>query len=197
MNATLNTIYTRRAVRKYLDKTVDRQMIEEILDAGRMAPSAINLQPWKFYVLTKKEDISAFSHAIKTKGIVKGMLKSGAKQIVKTAINAMHFPRHTDYAASEDAIFHGAPVVIFIASARDNEWAPLDVGMCAQNMMLAAKSLGLDSCPIGMGKYAEYTDLYPRLNIPKSEHLNLALIFGYANETPEVHERKKDNVFWI
>ena len=55
MNEVLKIIYARRAVRKYNDKPLDRKIIEELLDAGRMAPSAINKQPWKFYILTKKE----------------------------------------------------------------------------------------------------------------------------------------------
>jgi len=52
-------------------------------------------------------------------------------------------------------------VVIFIISPHDNEWASLDVGMCAQNIMLAAKSLGLDTCPVGFGKYVEKTKIFP------------------------------------
>ena len=45
-NETLKTIYERRAVRAYQDKSVSKEIIEQLLDAGRMAPSAINKQPW-------------------------------------------------------------------------------------------------------------------------------------------------------
>ena len=51
MNDTLKTIYERRAVRKYKDRPVEKHLVEQLLDAGRMAPSAINRQPWKFYVM--------------------------------------------------------------------------------------------------------------------------------------------------
>ena len=61
MNEVLTTIYDRRAVRKFKDKAVEKTIIEDLIDAGRMAPSAINNQFWKFYVLTKKEDIELFS----------------------------------------------------------------------------------------------------------------------------------------
>jgi len=61
MNNTFETIYSRRAVRKYKPKKVDRGLIEQILEAGRMAPSAHNNQPWKFYMLTDKDDIQTFS----------------------------------------------------------------------------------------------------------------------------------------
>ncbi len=196
MNETLTTIYERRAVRKFKDKPVDRKIIEQIIDAGRMAPSAINMQPWKFYILTNKDDIIAFSKAIKA-GAVKGIFKSGIKAIAKTVVSALRFPHGADFMKEEDMVFHGAPIVIFITSPNDNEWAPLDIGMCAQNILLAAKSLGLDTCPIGMAKYVEYTKLYPRLNITKDERVNLAIALGYGDENPVVHVRSMNNVTYI
>lgn len=196
MNDTLTTIYERRAVRKYKNKPVAKEIIEQIMDAGRMAPSAVNMQPWRFYVLTDKEMIRAFSNAVK-KGAVKGIFKSGIKKITKTVMSALTFPAKADFMKRDDMVFHGAPVVIFITSPNDNEWAPLDIGMCAQNMMLAAKSLGVDSCPVGMAKYVEFTDMYEKLNIGKDERVNLAIVFGYGDETPLVHVRSLNNVNYI
>ncbi len=69
--------------------------------------------------------------------------------------------------------------------------------MCSQNIMLAAKSIGLDSCPVGFGKFVEKTQIYSKLNIPDSDQVNLAIIIGYGNENPEVHERIKNNVIYI
>ncbi|MEO7486450.1 MAG: nitroreductase family protein, partial [Ferruginibacter sp.] len=110
----------------------------------------------------------------------------------------LHFlPGAIELFKNSDHVFYGAPVVIFITAPADNEWASLDVGMCAQNMMLAAKSLGLDSCPIGFGKYVEHTKTYSLLNIPATDEVKLALIFGYGNETPEMHKRVRNNAFFI
>jgi len=196
MNETLKTIYERRAVRKFKEKTFEKSILEEILHAGRMAPSAINKQPWKFYILTKPKDIEEFSKEI-AKAAAKGILRSGIKNIVKTASSALHLSHSIDFLKAQDPIFHGAPVVVFITSPKDNEWAALDIGMCSQNMMLAAKSLGLESCPVGLGKFVEQTKIYSKLNIPKSEQVNIALIFGYGDENPEPKERIKNNTFYI
>lgn len=192
----LKLIYERRAVRKYKDKPVERNLIEQIIDAGRMAPSAINMQPWKFYVLTDKVLIKSFSKEI-ARAAAMGMMKSGVRNIVKTAISGFRLAHGLDFLKEDDAVFHGAPVVIFITSPKDNEWAALDIGMCSQNMMLSAKSLGLDTCPIGMAKYVEGTEIYVQLKIPRSEQVQLAIVLGYGNETPPLHERRKDNVFFI
>lgn len=196
MNETLNTIYERRAVRKYKKTLVNRKLINQILNAGMMAPSAINTQPWKFYVLTDGQQISQFSKAIR-RGAVKGIFRQGARKIAKAVVSALTFPSLADFSREEDMVFHGAPVVIFITSPKDSEWAPLDIGMCAQNIMLAAKSLGLDTCPIGMAKYVTYTDLYPKLNISKNEVVNLAIALGYGAEQPLVHVRSTNNISYL
>jgi nitroreductase len=196
MNDTLKTIYARRAVRKFKDKIIEKSTLEEIINAGRMAPSAINMQPWKFYILTKADEIQEFSKEI-AKAAAKGMLQSGIKNIVKTASSALHLSHGIDFLTAKDPIFHGAPVVVFISSPKDNEWAALDIGMCSQNMMLAAKSLGLESCPVGLGKFVEQTTIYSKLNIPTSEKVNIALIFGYGDENPAPKERIKNNTLYI
>lgn len=47
-----NAIYDRRSIRKYQDREVSMELIEQIIDAARMAPSAKNRQPWKYIVYT-------------------------------------------------------------------------------------------------------------------------------------------------
>jgi nitroreductase len=197
MNDTIKTIFERRAIRKYKEKAVSKEIIEQIIDAGRIAPSAMNRQPWKFYVVTSKEDIKLFSREIAKQGL-KTIPKIGIKEAVKSIVAGVTNLSHgIDFLMSKDPVFHEAPVVIFITAPKDNEWASLDIGMCSQNMMLAAKSLGLDSCPIGFGKFVEKTKSYSKLNIPSDERVQLAIIIGYGDEKPEVHKREKDNVFYI
>lgn len=47
-----NAIYDRRSIRKYQDREVSAEHIEQLIDAARMAPSAKNRQPWKYIVYT-------------------------------------------------------------------------------------------------------------------------------------------------
>lgn len=179
-NATLKTIFDRRAVRKYLDKPVPKETIEQLLDAARMAPSAMNRQPWSFYILTGKSIIDSFS-----------------QQVTKAAAGHYHLGFVSGVISKNYDVFHGAPVVIFITAPKDNEWAQLDIGMCAQNLMLAAKSIGLDTCPVGFGKFVENTEAVKKLAISKSEKVLLSVTVGYGDETPEVHERKRNNAVYV
>jgi nitroreductase len=178
VNETLKTIYERRAVRKYKALPVDKHMIEQIIDAGRMAPSAMNRQLWKFYVLTDKNLITSLSPAI-----------------VKIANKFLNWAHGMDKTKTTDIIFHNAPVVIFVTAPKKNEWAAIDIGMCCQNMMLAAKSLGLDTCPIGLAKFLNKPN--SGLGMSSIEEIKLAIIVGYGDEQPEVHKRKKDNIKFV
>jgi nitroreductase len=196
LNDTLKIIYDRRAIRKYKDKPVEIELIERIIDAGRMAPSAMNRQSWKFHVLTNTETIKAFSKEIVSIA-AKKFIKTGLRQIIKSITSMFHFSAAFDVLKSGDPVFYGAPVVIFISAPVDNEWAELDIGMCSQNMMLAAKSIGLDSCPIGFGKFIQQTKIFSRLKIPETEQVYFSIILGYGDENPEMHKRIRENVFYI
>jgi len=195
-NNILHVIYERRAVRKYKNVLVDNNIINTVLDAGRMAPSAMNRQPWKFYVLTHKETIHAFSKEIVKVGF-KNIIKAKPKQILKTVAGLLHFTFGPGILKHGDPVFYDAPVVVFITASKDNEWASLDIGMCCQNIMLCAKSLGLDSCPVGFAKLAEQTNIYYKLHIPANEQLHLAIILGYGDENPEAQKRIINNAFFI
>jgi nitroreductase len=56
-NDILNLIKQRRSIRKFEKENVSHDFILKILEAGRYAPSAANNQPWRFYVITKEENI--------------------------------------------------------------------------------------------------------------------------------------------
>lgn len=196
MNETIKTIYERRAVRKYDERPIEKALINEVIEAGRMAPSAINMQPWKFYVLTNKELIKRLSKEI-SRAAVSEFSKMKIRKLMKLAASFFHLSHGLDFLKLEDAVFHGAPAVIFISSPKTNEWVDLDIGMCSQNIMLAAQSLGLASCPIGFAKYVEKTKSYKKLGIAETEQVIIAIIIGYGVEKPEPKIRLKDNLFFI
>lgn len=192
----LKVMADRRAVRKYKETPVDRTLIDRVIDAGRMAPSAMNNQPWHFYVLTTRDLIAEFSKEI-SRTALKGMVKLDLQELAKAAAGLLHFISHGDWDKLKDPVFHGAPVVIFLTAPINSEWADLDIGMCAQNIMLAAKALGLDTCPVGFAKYVRHTKSYPMLHIPSNEEVLLAITLGYGDETPVKHEQKKGNILFI
>ena len=67
----MNTIYTRVSIRKYQDKPVEKEKTEAILRAAMQATSAVNQQPWEFYVVTAKEKLEALSQVSPYAGMTK------------------------------------------------------------------------------------------------------------------------------
>ena len=67
----MNSIYTRVSIRKYQDKPVEKEKIRAILRAAMQAPSAVNQQPWEFYVVTDKEILNQLSKATPFAGMTK------------------------------------------------------------------------------------------------------------------------------
>ncbi|XZF15172.1 nitroreductase family protein [Chitinophagaceae bacterium MMS25-I14] len=196
MNNVIEIIRQRRAIRKYKNAPVDRILIEQLLTAGRMAPSAMNRQPWKFYIVTDRDKIKLFSQEISHIAL-KEVKHMAVKDVIKTTLSFFHLSDVIHFLNTSDHIFYEAPVVIFIAAATDDDWAPLDIGMCAQNIMLAAKSLGLDTCPVGFGKFVTDTEHYSLLKIPDNEDVLLAITVGYGDEHPKAHARIEDNAVYI
>jgi nitroreductase len=196
MNELLKNIYERRAVRKYKNVPVAKEVIDQLIAAGCMAPSAMNRQPWKFYILTDSSQVASFSKQIAQKALGQ-MKRLSIKEAAKMTLSFFHLSKVIDFIKTQDHVFYGAPAVIFITSPRKDEWGSLDVGMCAQNIMLAAKALGLDTCPVGFARFVMQTKDYFTLNIPATEQVELAIIVGFGDERPKPHNRVENNVVYI
>jgi len=196
MNEVIKTIYERRAVRKYKKTPVSKDTIEQLIAAGCMAPSAMNKQPWKFYVLTEKSKIHLFSTEIAHIAF-KEIKHTNITDAIKMSLSFFHLSTIVNFITSDDHVFYGAPAVILITAPKGDDWVGLNTGMCAQNIMLAAKAMGLDTCPVGFARFIMQTKDYATLHIPNTETVALAITLGYGDEHPTAHERVKNNVHFI
>jgi nitroreductase/NAD-dependent dihydropyrimidine dehydrogenase PreA subunit len=152
------TIVNRRSVRNFKDDPVPEPLIRRILEAGRFAPSAGNMQPWKFTVVTDKKFIAELEE-------VAYNINAGLYNLYindDTAMQAFSIVGGTlptymfDYRVMiggfrsvvqrELPIFLNAPCVIFLGSSDKLVGPDLHIGICGQNMTLAAESLGLGCC---------------------------------------------------
>lgn len=197
MNQVIEAIRSRRSVRSYLDRAVPKELIEEILAAGRSAPSSLNSQPWKFIVVTDKKLIDEIAISIKSfikrlyafLPIMRIFIKELRDEATVGAIKRTA-------TSAEDTIFYGAPLLILIVSEKNDRWVKVNCSLAAQNMMLAAHSLSLGSCFIGRGNMIKKCgSIYSKLGIEKRYSIQASLIFGYPKEFPKnIPDRKKDNI---
>lgn len=205
MNTVLENIKSRRSIRKYLPDKIKQEELDTILEAGIYAPTAHNDQPWHFTVIHNKELIDHMDTETK-----KNMANAPVDWVKNMGKN------------DELRIFHNAPTVI-VVSGRKDALAPLiDSSAAVQNMLLAAKSLDIGSCWIGLAKFffqnpenAEKLDLASfsqtiiegmyipenasKLNIPDEYEPYFAVTLGYPADSKDIPapKRKRDVVDYI
>ena len=201
INPVTDAIKHRRSIRKFIDKPVEKQLIDEIVLAGRYAPSAKNDQPWRFIVITNKEKIASLSKEVKTQ--ILSILK---KRIILQLFYKQLRKKETIgflYAAAmapKDMIFYHAPALIFILT-KDKQFYDESCACCAQNMMLAAHTLGLGSCWIGFANFLNQNKrILENLHVPDGYHISAALIVGHPKKQPKTATIRKpmaDVIHWI
>jgi len=193
----LSAIKNRRSIRKYKSIDVPRHLIEEILQAGILAPSSKNRQPWKFIVVTgnAKNDMLAV--------MSKGLEREKERPLL---------PESTRYLNSAEytlKIMEQVPVIIFITNSLGTDiYSSLNpeeriyeicnaqsIGAAIENMTLTATELGLGSLWI-CDTYFAYKELCDWLKV--DGELLAAMAVGYADENPSSRPRKSvdDVVEW-
>jgi nitroreductase len=171
-------IAQRRSIRRYLDKPVEREKILECLEAARLAPSADNVQPWRFLVIDDPDLKEKFS-----KEVFSGIYS------------------HTKFAAK-------APVLILILARldiitnrigkqiQDVNFYLIDIGIAGEHFVLQAEELGLGTCWIAWFNSRKARKM---LQIPKKYKIISLLSMGYYEKrTAREKKRKKlEDISWF
>ncbi|WP_128002930.1 nitroreductase [Piscinibacter defluvii] len=195
-------IGSRRSIRAFLPTPVPRTTIEAILQVAARAPSGTNTQPWKVHVLTgaAKQDLSRRIRAAYDDPAERATHREeyayyptewvppyidrrrkvgwdlyGLLGIAKTDKARMHAQHGRNYA------FFDAPVgLIFTIDRIMQQGSWLDYGMFLQNIMVAARARGLDTCP-----QAAFTQFHriieKQLGIPATEMVVCGMSLGHAD----------------
>ncbi|MCF8037025.1 MAG: nitroreductase family protein [Desulfobacteraceae bacterium] len=173
-NPVEKVIMERRSIRGFRKQPLPDAMIRRILEAARFAPSAGNAQPWKFIVVKSPEMLAEMEKDARrfikllmffldyTRGgtLRRMLVRPLSKLFIRFRYNEFHpvpFGLMSQIAQDKTPVFHGAPTLILILEDRRGVSAPpTDVGVCGQNMVLAAHSLGAGTCWIGLVKLLMY-----------------------------------------
>lgn len=187
----MKAIYQRRAVRAYTDEPVSREDIELLIDAAIHAPSAVNCQPWAFVVLQDRGTLARFA----SDG--KALLLNEPPELEVVESGLPDIDRLRQMASGADfELFHDARAVIVIY-ATGADGVP-DCFLCAENLMLAAWSLGLGTCPIGFARPLFNRALVKdELMVPHEWLCALPIALGWpGGETPPTSRRPAHIVSW-
>ena len=165
----MEAIKLRRAIRSFEDKLVPDSAIQTMLEAATYAPSAINVQPWKFTLITNKATMKQLSETAKP-ALLRMLPDVGDEGLVGLK-KMLSNPQYN--------IFYNAPLLIFVSGIK-SPYAIYDCSMAAQNMMLAAYTLSIGSCWIGTAVgLANDPKVKTELGVPDDHEVHAAIIFGY------------------
>ena len=178
--AALDVIMTRTSIRSFTGDSVSKENLETILKAGMAAPSAINIQPWRFVVITDKEKIAnLFGQARRSEMFT----SAGAVIVVCGESTMMRKPWGQP----------DAPEV-----EQENIFWYEDCSAAAENILLAAHALGLGAVwTAGYPAMERIEPLAAALGLPENV-LPLCIIpVGVPAENPTPKDKwKPENIHW-
>lgn len=163
MNDLMKLLETRRTYRRFEQREISQEIIDEILVAARLSSSAANRQPLKYVVINKAADVAeVFSH---TKWA--GYLPPELGQ-----------PKEDE----KPVLFIG--VVQDLNISRDSD---TDAGLAISNMTLAAWNHGVGSCIIGACNKPALSEMF---GLAENEKLHTVVAFGYPTHTSRIEDTK-------
>jgi len=173
-----NLVSQRRSIRRYLDQPVEREKILTCIEAARLAPSADNVQPWRFLIIDEPEIKEAFA---------------------KDVFSGIYFVSR--FAAK-------APVLILILARLDIianrigkqiqniHFYLIDIGIAGEHIVLQAEELGLGTCWIGWFNTRQARKFF---NIPRKYKIVSLLSLGYCDRRPSKGRNRKtlEEIVWF
>lgn len=184
-------IKTRRTVRKFLRREVEREKIRELIEAATWAPSAHNSQPWRFFVITSEKTKEAFSLAMARKWEKDLRQDKVDETIIKQLIEDSH----------ERFISSPVIIVVFIDMSEmqkypDEKRNNYEKVMAIQSASAAIQNLILLAHAFGLGSNWRCAPLFAQEEVKKVLKVKLswepiaAVSIGYPEEVPQAPKRK-------
>ena len=195
----------RKSTRAFLDKAVDRKIIDRILDAARHAPSGANTQPWQVAVVTgeskkqlqqkieqahrngEKPKMDYQYYPLNWEEPYKGRRVACGIQLYKALdIEREDKQARIDQWAANYRAFDAPVMLLFFIDAVMEKGSYMDYGMFIQSIMLSATEEGLASCPqAALGEYPQIVK--QTLGYPDENILICGMALGYEDPSASVN----------
>lgn len=176
---TIEAIENRRSIRNFKADKISKEIVEDILNCGRLAPSAKNRQPW-YFVIVQDEVKNKIADMMINYTINKDDTNERKKLDCASSVNP------TANAMKQ------APILVLVFREKNDNWIigdNLSIGACVENMCLRATDLGIGSLWIRDIVYVS-EDVAKMLGHGDLE-LNCAVSFGVPNQNPKQRPRKE------
>ena len=161
-------ILSRRTIRQFKQKPIDIKTLKNFVNAGRVAPSAANLQPLEYFIINEKELCSNVFDTLGWAGYIKPKWKPAENE-------------------------RPAAYIILLVHEDISKYYQWDIGLSAENIMLAAEEENIGSCMLLNIKRDKLREI---LDIPKSLHIDSVIALGYKSEKSVVEDMVDSIEYW-
>ncbi len=186
-------IKSRRSVRKYLNKKIEKEKLSKLIDNARYAPTGGNSQQVQWLVFNSNEVVQKYAAA--TIEFMKAIVKSGHPMAEKYNLSVMI----ERWENGIDGIFRKAPAVIIAHAPKEYGLATVDGTIAMSYLDIAAESLNLGCCWAGFFMIAatQSPAILKMLNLPEGNICTGALMIGYTkNKYERIPPRKEATIIW-
>lgn len=170
----MEIIKGRRSIRKFEQKAVPDQILEQILEAVRWSPSWANSQCWEIVVVRKEDTKEALARTL-------GKTNPAQKAIIQAPVVLGLVAR-----VKSSGYYKGE------ASTKYGDWFMFDLGIASQSICLAAHALGLGTVIVGSLYHDKAKNV---LAVDEGYELVALIPLGYPNKDPKAPERREVSEF--
>jgi nitroreductase/NAD-dependent dihydropyrimidine dehydrogenase PreA subunit len=184
---------SRRSIRKFKSKPVEKQVILELIETARYAPTGSNVQGVEWTVFTKKEDLREISKL--TVDWLRIVLESPVADSLPS-----YFPMIVaGWDFGMDVILRDAPALVIASAPGDFGGGMVDLSIALSYLELTAVPVGLGTCWAGLAQQALLTSdsMKDFIGLPKSHASHYPMMLGYPKfRYHRLPERKTPRVHW-
>ena len=169
MGELIDVIENRRSIRKFTDQDVSKNLLDQVLDAVKWAPSWANTQCWELVVVRDSGIKLALSEIVSPKNPATRAVASAP--VVLAVCGRL---KQAGFYKGQQSTKHG-------------DWFMFDLGIATQNICLVAQDLGLGTVIVGLFDHNKANRL---LGVPEGIDCVALVPLGYPNQTPKTPKRR-------
>jgi len=169
----LELVKARQSVRQYQQRPVPRELLDRLVEAVRLAPSASNAQPWKLIVVDDPELCSQVARATFSAAVTFNRFAVAAPAI------AVLMVEKSGWITQVGAWLKKRPFYL------------IDIGIAAAHFCLQAAELGLGTCMLG---WFDEKRIQRLLRVPAGKRIGLLITLGYAVEGYPLRDKARKHV---
>ena len=179
---------TRRSYRTFKKKQVSPEILSQLIDVTRWAPTALNNQPIEWLVVHNHKMVSELAE------LVIEYFKIAVKE------NNYYSPIIEAWKKNEDVVLRKAPHLIIAHLPKDSYWADIDSGIALTYLELMSNTMGLGACWAGYFARAanSYEPLKRKLDLPANNKVGGAMMIGYrSHKFKSIPHRNQAKIKWL